>query len=249
MKPKDPQETVKALGLRWHSGSARRSVWVSFQLFLMDSRGCSCWADLAKWHRSILSTANPTGKSWPLVRVLGAEQVFLVTTCLPFFFNLLFIWLMPRWTAAAGLGEHSKLLSSVRKLLRQGEMSSADATARLIEPAVPSREPPTKIPNVKPRWRVETCEVKQSSLHRVCPCRNASSNKTNGSGTAMSTWHMQFLWEFNFPSETLYFEFSLSWHCSGGKKVFRQLWFTLWISLKSTSAVYFRHLQSSTHFS
>lgn len=106
MKPKDPQETVKALGLLRHSGSAARcSVWVSFQLFLMDSRGCSCSADLAKWHRSILSTANPTGKSWPPFHILGAEQVFLVTTCLPFFFlNLLLIWLMPRWTAAGGLG-------------------------------------------------------------------------------------------------------------------------------------------------
>lgn len=104
MKPKDPQETVKALVLLWHSGSARRSVWVSFQLVLMDSRDCSCSADLTKWHRSILSTANRTGKSWPLFHVVGAEQVFLVTMWLPFFFNLLLICLMPCWTAAAGLG-------------------------------------------------------------------------------------------------------------------------------------------------
>lgn len=69
----------------------------------------------------------------------------------------------------------------------------------------------------------------------------------------MSTWHMQFLWEFHFPSETLYLNLVFPDTAAVAKK-FSDNCDSLYESVSSlqvqfTLVAAIRHLQNSTHFS
>lgn len=96
MKPRDPQETLKALGLLWHS-SQLLALRVSFQLFLMHSRAQATELTWPKWNHSILSTLPmeqqqqilPGKSCLPSLlrsRTLQALQVFMLSAALPVLF-------------------------------------------------------------------------------------------------------------------------------------------------------------------